>query len=204
MTGGLTNADESDALVQLDKEWGAADAAEVIAPLIADGILTIGPEGLVDKTQMLEAVEDADASTGPYVAGDYDVRFLSDDVAVMVHSAGDPDPHWSMHVWQKRDGKWQVAASATVPTSNITMPGQDTWISEIRRAMNLCVSEYQDGNATDEQLMRTYPNRNQAVSELRKQISDFNALDSQVQADTREFLGDAEYPRVLECIVNAL
>jgi hypothetical protein len=40
---------------------------------------------------------------------------LSDDIAVMTHHAGDPDPHWSMHVWQKKDGGWQVVASATVP-----------------------------------------------------------------------------------------
>ncbi len=115
MAGTAANADESDALVQLDKEWGEADGPEAIEPLLADNIVVIGLEGVGSKAQMLEAAESDDAPTGPYVAGDYDVRFLSEDVAVMIHSAGEPDPHWSMHVWQKRDGKWQVAATATVP-----------------------------------------------------------------------------------------
>ncbi len=115
MAGTVANADESDELVQLDKEWGEAEGPATLERLIADNILTLGSEGVIGKAQMLEAAANDDAATGPYVAGDYDVRFLSDDVAVMVHSAGEPDPHWSMHVWQKRDGKWQVAATATVP-----------------------------------------------------------------------------------------
>jgi len=115
MTGAVANADESDTLVQLDKKWGEAQGPEAMEALIADNIVTLGSEGSIGKAQMLEAAASDDAPTGPYTAGDYDVRFLSEDIAVMVHSAGEPDPHWSMHVWQKRDGKWQVAASATVP-----------------------------------------------------------------------------------------
>ncbi len=115
MAGTMANADDSDALVQLDKEWGEAEGPEALEALLADNILALGLEGVGSKAQMLEAAASDDAPTGPYVAGDYDVRFLSKDVAVMIHSAGEPDPHWSMHVWQKRDGKWQVAATATVP-----------------------------------------------------------------------------------------
>ncbi len=115
MAGTVANADESDELVQLDKEWGEAEGPEALEALLADNILALGLEGVGSKSQMLEAAASDDAPTGPYVAGDYDVRFLSEDVAVMIHSAGEPDPHWSMHVWQKRDGKWQVAATATVP-----------------------------------------------------------------------------------------
>jgi hypothetical protein len=115
MAGTMANADESDALVQLDKEWGEAEGPAVLEALLADDILALDLEGVGSKAQMLEAAANDDAATGQYVAGDYDVRFLSKDVAVMIHSAGEPDPHWSMHVWQKRDGKWQVAATATVP-----------------------------------------------------------------------------------------
>ena len=115
MAGTVANADESDELVQLDKEWGESEGPEALEALLADNILALGLEGVGGKSQMLEAAASDDAPTGPYVAGDYDVRFLSEDVAVMIHSAGEPDPHWSMHVWQKRDGKWQVAATATVP-----------------------------------------------------------------------------------------
>jgi len=115
ISGPVASADESATLIQLDKDWGSAEGPEAIAPLLSDDILTIGPEGLVGKAQMLEAAASDEAPAGPYIAGDFEVRFLSEDVAVMVHSAGDPDPHWSMHVWQKQDGKWQIAASATVP-----------------------------------------------------------------------------------------
>ena len=115
MAGTMANADESDALVQLDKEWGEAEGPASLEALLADDILALDLEGVGSKAQMLEAAANDDAATGPYVAGDYDVRFLSKDVAVMIHSAGEPDPHWSMHVWQKRAGKWQDAAKATVP-----------------------------------------------------------------------------------------
>ncbi|MFQ5549219.1 MAG: nuclear transport factor 2 family protein [Woeseia sp.] len=115
MVGAVAYADESDALVQLDKEWGEAEGPEAIEPLLADDIVALGLEGVGGKSQILEAAASDDAPTGPYVAGDYKVRFLSKDVAVMTHSAAEPDPHWSMHIWQKRDGKWQVAATATVP-----------------------------------------------------------------------------------------
>lgn len=109
------NAGDTDALIQLDKEWGSAPGPDAFAHFIADGVLALGPTGATGKTEMIEAAANADASTGPYVAADYEVRFLSKDIAVMVHSAGEPDPHWSMHVWQKQDGKWRVAATANIP-----------------------------------------------------------------------------------------
>lgn len=111
----LANADESDTLIKLDKVWGEAAGPADLEPLLADKILALGTDGVGSKAEMLEAAADDGAPAGPYVAGDYQVRFLSDDIAVMVHSAGGPEPHWSMHVWQKHDGKWQVAATATVP-----------------------------------------------------------------------------------------
>jgi hypothetical protein len=114
MTGPVANADESNTLVQLDKEWGEAQGPEAVAPLLANNILTLTSVGVVNKEQMLEAAAN-DVPTGPYIAEDYDIRFLSEDIAVMVHSAGEPDPHRSMHVWQKLDGKWQVVANANVP-----------------------------------------------------------------------------------------
>ena len=115
MAGSVANAGESDTLIQLDKEWGGAQGPEAIEPLLADTIVTLTSVGVVTKEQMLEAAANYVAPTGPYTAGDYDVRFLSEDIAVMVHSAGEPDPHRSMHVWQKLDGKWQVVANANVP-----------------------------------------------------------------------------------------
>lgn len=110
---------ESDALIKLDKEWGAAaqgqDAVDAINRIISDDLLAIGVGGLETKAGMIEAAQGEDAPTGPYVADNYEVKFLTDDVAVMVHHAGDPDPHWSLHVWQKKGEKWTVVASASAP-----------------------------------------------------------------------------------------
>jgi hypothetical protein len=110
---------ETETLIQLDKEWGAAaqgeEAVDAIRRIISDDALVIGEEGLGSRADMIEATQAEDAPTGPYMADSYEVKFLTDDVAVMVHHAGDPDPHWSLHVWQKKDGKWTVVASATAP-----------------------------------------------------------------------------------------
>ena len=77
----------------------------------------IGANGIGNKEAMLEQAASAEPATGPYEASDYKVRFLADDIAVMVHSTPMPEPHWSMHVWQKVDGKWRVAATAAVPVA---------------------------------------------------------------------------------------
>ena len=109
---------ETDALIKLDKEWGAAqgqEAVDAISRIISDDVLAISGDGLGSKATMIEAAQDEDAPTGPYMADNYEVKFLTDDVAVMVHHAGDPDPHWSLHVWQKKGEKWTVVASASAP-----------------------------------------------------------------------------------------
>ena len=112
---GIANAGDADALIELDKKWGESQGADALAPLLSDDILAIGVEGLSGKAEMLAAADEEEPATGPYDAEGYKVRFLSDDVAVMVHSTGVPEPHWSMHVWQKLDGEWRVTATASVP-----------------------------------------------------------------------------------------
>ena len=110
---------ETEALIQLDKEWGAAaqgqEAEDAIRRIISEDVVAIDGGGVGSRANMIEETQAADAPTGPYMADSYEVNFLTDDVAVMVHHAGDPDPHWSLHVWQKEDGKWTVVASATAP-----------------------------------------------------------------------------------------
>ena len=112
---------ETDVLIKLDKEWGVAaqgqgrGAVDAISRIISDDVLAIGVDGLGSKATMIEATQDEDAPTGPYMADKYEVKFLTDDVAVMVHHVGDPDPHWSLHVWQKKGEKWTVVASASAP-----------------------------------------------------------------------------------------
>lgn len=112
---GIARADESDALIKLDKKWGESRGADALAPLLSDDVMQISDEGAGGKKEMLA---DADASPppeGPYQAADYKVKFLSTDIAVMTHSSTGEDPHRSLHVWQKIDGHWKVAATAAVP-----------------------------------------------------------------------------------------
>jgi len=110
---------EGEELIALDKEWGAAAqgqaAVSAIEKIIADDVVVISGTGVGSKANMIEDAQSDDAPVGPYVADHYSVKMLADDIAVMTHHAGDPGPHWSMHVWQKKDGNWQVVASATVP-----------------------------------------------------------------------------------------
>ena len=117
LSAGFANAGDADKLIELDKKWGESEGADALAPMLLDEIIAVGADGIGDKEAMLEEADDAEPATGPYEAGDYKVRFLTEDIAVMVHSTPMPEPHWSMHVWQKVDGKWRVAATAAVPVA---------------------------------------------------------------------------------------
>ena len=108
-------AGDADILISLDKQWGEAEGSEAVGALLLDSVMAVGVDGLADKDAMLEAADDAEPATEPYMAGDYEVQFLSDDIAVMVHSTAPPESHWSLHVWQRVDGEWRVAATASVP-----------------------------------------------------------------------------------------
>jgi len=110
-------AGDADALIALDKQWGEARTAAAVEPLLSDDLVAIGPEGMGDKADVIASNTAADAPDEPYMAGDYTVRFLSDDVAVMTHSTSGEQSHLSMHVWQKQGDAWKVTASATVPTA---------------------------------------------------------------------------------------
>jgi hypothetical protein len=117
LAGGIVQADETDTLIELDKKWGETRGADDLAPLLSDDVMAVTAEGADGKDEMLA---DADANPppeGPYQAADYHVKFLSDDTAIMTHSSGGEDPHHSLHVWQKIDGHWKVAATAAVPVA---------------------------------------------------------------------------------------
>ena len=110
---------EKDELVALDKEWGEAvqgqAAIEALKRIIDKDIIEMSGGGIATRADMIAEVEAADPATGPYVADKYEVKMITDDVAIMTHHAGDPEPHWSLHVWQKKGGKWVVVASASAP-----------------------------------------------------------------------------------------
>ena len=117
LSAGFASAGDADKLIELDKKWGESEGADALAPMLLDEIIAIGANGIGDKETMLEQADSAEPATGPYEASDYKVRFLNEEIAVMVHSTPTPEPHWSMHVWQKVDGKWRVAATAAVPVA---------------------------------------------------------------------------------------
>ena len=110
---------EKDELVALDKEWGEAvqgqAAIDALKRIIDKDIIEMSGGGIATRADMIAEVEAADPATGPYVADKYEVKMITDDVAIMTHHAGDPEPHWSLHVWQKKGGKWVVVASASAP-----------------------------------------------------------------------------------------
>ena len=113
--GSGANADESAALIKLDKAWGMAQSPGDVESLFTSNFIAVDEDGVSGKADLLKAMASDDPPAGPYVAGDYKVEFMDSNTAVMTHSAGSgDDAHWSMHLWRKNGGKWQVAATASV------------------------------------------------------------------------------------------
>jgi len=103
-------ADDTAMLINLDKQWGSAGGPD---GFVSDDVVGIGPTGIIGIAEVRQAaVGPADEE---YVVDGYQVNFLSTDIAVMVHTASGSDPHSSLHVYQKQDGKWMVVANASAP-----------------------------------------------------------------------------------------
>jgi len=117
MAGSLAYAGDADHLIKLDKMWGETSDAGKLDSLLSDEIVVLDPDGNGTKASVIENATNADAQAEPYTAGDYVVKFISDDIAIMTHSAAGAEKHWSMHVWQKDGGKWKVAATASIPAA---------------------------------------------------------------------------------------
>ena len=108
----LAATDTKDDLIELDKEWGVANLMAdkaTLGKIFADGMISVTPQGVLTKAQMLE-VEPADSAN--YITSDYEVKMLGDDIAVMAHKG---DGYRSLHVFEKRGSGWQVVATATIP-----------------------------------------------------------------------------------------
>ena len=123
-------------LITLDKSWGDAglkgDTA-VLERLLADDFIGNSPTGVATKAQNIaEAKTNApNITNATYVADEYTVRLLDANTAVMTHRATEKglnkgkeytDQHRSMHVWVKRDGRWQVVASQATPIPQTSTP----------------------------------------------------------------------------------
>jgi hypothetical protein len=115
-------------LISLDKQWGEAggDTAK-LDKIIGDNLLAISSKGEAQDKQQLIADNKASSvgvQSASYVADEYKFEMLSPDVVVMTHRGTIKgmqngkevtDSHRSLHVFQKRDGRWQVVANAQLP-----------------------------------------------------------------------------------------
>lgn len=112
-------ADDKAALVALDKQWGEAvgkgDKAAA-AKFIADNSVSVDERGMMNKQQQVDDIKPAPAGQ-KYEATDYQVTFINPDTAIMTHSTKGADAHYSMHVWSRKGGTWQVIATSTTPAA---------------------------------------------------------------------------------------
>ena len=120
--------DVQQSLISLDKQWGEAggDTAK-LDKIIGDNLLAVGSKGEAQDKQQLIAdnkVVSASVQNASYVADEYKFEMLSPDVVVMTHRGTTKgmengkevtESHRSLHVFQNRDGGWQVVANAQLP-----------------------------------------------------------------------------------------
>ena len=114
---GLAFADDSKDLIALDYKWGEAGLkgdTETVASILSDKLIAVTPTGVQDKKGQLANNQAAAAGT-KYEPTDFKVMFLDDSTAIMTHGTKGDDAHYSLHVWSKKGGKWQVLATGTTP-----------------------------------------------------------------------------------------
>jgi hypothetical protein len=112
-------ADDKEALIALDKQWGEAVGKgdkTAAAKFIAENSVSVDDKGMKNKQQQIADIKPAPAGE-KYEAIDYKVTFLNPDTAIMTHSTKGPDAHYSLHVWSHKGGTWQVIATSTTPAA---------------------------------------------------------------------------------------
>ena len=117
--GASASADDKADLIALDKAWGAAGMkgdAGAVGKLLADSLVSVSADGVTDKKGELAASEPAPAGA-QYEPTDYTVTFLDKDTAVMTHGTKGAEAHYSMHVWSRKNGQWQVVATSSTPVA---------------------------------------------------------------------------------------
>jgi hypothetical protein len=125
----VANTSAEQELISLDKEWGEAGLhgdTTVLERLLADDFMGANPTGIATRAQNIADAKAnaANITNATYTADEYTVRFLDPNTAVMTHRAVGKglnkgkeytDQHRSIHVWVKRNGRWQVVASQSTP-----------------------------------------------------------------------------------------
>jgi hypothetical protein len=112
-------ADDKTDLIALDKQWGEATGKgdkAAAAKFLADNAISVDDKGMKNKQQQIDSTQPAPAGQ-KYEAGDYKVTFLNPDTAIMTHSTKGSDSHYSLHVWSRKGGTWQVVATSTTPAA---------------------------------------------------------------------------------------
>ena len=113
-------ADDTDALIALDKQWGESGVkgdTTVAAKLLADKVVSVTDKGVRGKQGELADNEPAPAGTR-YEPTDYKVMFINPDTAIMTHGTKGADAHYSLHVWSRKGGTWQIVATSTTPAAS--------------------------------------------------------------------------------------
>ena len=119
--------DVQQTLISLDKQWGEAggDTAK-LDKIIGDKLLAVSSKGEAQNKQQMIADNKATAAgvqNASYMLDEYKFEMLSPDVVVMTHRGTTKgmqngkevtESHRSLHVFQKRDGRWQVVANAQI------------------------------------------------------------------------------------------
>ena len=107
-------ADDTEALIALDKQWGESVVkgdTTVSAKLLADKVVSVDEKGVTGKHEMLADIKPAPAGTR-YEATGYKVTFINPDTAIMTHGTKGTDAHYSLHVWSRKGGTWQIVATS--------------------------------------------------------------------------------------------
>jgi hypothetical protein len=107
-------ADDTDALIALDKQWGESTLTgdkTVSEKLLADKVVSVDENGMMGKKAMIADIKPAPAGTR-YEPTDYKVTFMNPDTAIMTHATKGTDAHYSLHVWSRKGGTWQIVATA--------------------------------------------------------------------------------------------
>jgi len=113
-------ADDTDALIALDKQWGESAVkgdTTVSAKLLADKVVSVTETGVRGKQAELADMKPEPAGTR-YEPTDYKVTFINPDTAIMTHGTKGTDAHYSLHVWSRKGGKWQIIATSTTPAKS--------------------------------------------------------------------------------------
>lgn len=113
-------ADDTDALIALDKQWGESGVkgdTSVAAKLLADKVVSVTESGVRGKQGELADMKPEPAGTR-YEPTDYKVTFVNPDTAIMTHGTKGADAHYSLHVWSRKAGTWQIVATSTTPTAS--------------------------------------------------------------------------------------